>query len=222
MTALRTAMTTATTPDRAVRKAPLEDDRAWVAAFKRGDRPALARVFLTYADDVARQVRATRVVEHEVEALVQELFVKAFAEQARASWDGLRPYGAWLNTMTRNLLIDRSRKERRLDFRAPDDMPVLTDAGPSPADSHDATELKGVLDAFQSALSDDERALFRARFEESTSLAQSAKALGWSEIRVRKLDTALRARLLEQLQGAGFVQRVKVRIGASLLARKGP
>ncbi len=199
---------------------PLEDDRAEVAAFKRGDRAALGRVFLTYADDVARQVRATRVAEHEVEALVQELFVKAFADHARQSWDGLRAYGAWLNTMTRNMLIDRARRERRLDFRAPDDMPIMVDEGPDPADSHDATELHTVLVTFRASLSADEEALFRTRFEDTTSLSQSAKVLGWSEIRVRKLDTALRVRLLAALQGAGFVQSARVTIGASLLARK--
>ena len=154
------------------------------------------------------------------EALVQELFVKAFADTARKSWDGLRSYGAWLNTMTRNMLIDRARRERRLDFRAPDDMPIMVDQGPDPADSHDATELHTVLVTFRASLSADEEALFRTRFEDTTSLSQSAKILGWSEIRVRKLDTALRVRLLAALQGAGFVQSAQVTIGASLLGRK--
>ena len=202
----------ADTKVRPVKGSPLEDDRAWVAAFKRGDRAALGRVFLTYADDVARQVRATRVAEHEVEAPVQELFVKALSDNARQSWDGLRSYGAWLNTMTRNMLIDRARRERRLDFRAPDDMPVMVDTGPDPAASHDATELQTVLVAF--------RAELRTRFEDNTSMSVSAKVLGWSEIRVRKLDTALRVRLLQALQGAGFVQSTRVKIGSSLLLRK--
>ncbi len=210
----------ADTKVRPVKGSPLEDDRAWVAAFKRGDRAALGRVFLTYADDVARQVRATRVAEHEVEALVQELFVKALSDNARQSWDGLRSYGAWLNTMTRNMLIDRARRERRLDFRAPDDMPVMVDTGPDPAASHDATELQTVLVAFRAELSVDEEALFRTRFEDNTSMSVSAKVLGWSEIRVRKLDTALRVRLLQALQGAGFVQSTRVKIGSSLLLRK--
>ncbi len=201
---------------------PLESDRSWTAAFKRGDRDALARVFRTYADDVARQVRATRVFEHEVEALVHEVFVKAFAPKSRDAWDGLRPFGAWLNTMTRNLLIDRARRERRLDVRAPEDMPVVVDDRPDAADHHDERELATALTAFRATLSADEQALFATRFEHDQSLSQTAKTLGWSEIRVRKLDTSLRARLLQALQDAGFLQRVRVRIGASLLARKAP
>lgn len=199
---------------------PLESDRAWSAAFKRGDKAALARVFHTYADDVARQVRATRVFEHEVEALVHDVFVKAFSPKARATWDGLRPFGAWLNTMTRNLLIDRARRERRLDVRAPDDMPVVVDDQPDAAASHDERELAAAMTAFRATLSSDEQALFQTRFEHDQSLSQTAKTLGWSEIRVRKLDTSLRARLLSALQDAGFLQAVRVRIGASLLVRR--
>jgi RNA polymerase sigma-70 factor (ECF subfamily) len=199
---------------------PLESDRAWSAAFKRGDKAALARVFHAYADDVARQVRATRVVEHEVEALVHDVFVKAFSPKSREAWDGLRPFGAWLNTMTRNLLIDRARRERRLDVRAPDDMPVVVEDRPDAAAHHDERELTAALATFRGALSADEQALFSTRFERDQSLSQTAKSLGWSEIRVRKLDTALRARLLQALQDAGFLQSVRVRIGASLLARR--
>jgi RNA polymerase sigma factor (sigma-70 family) len=199
---------------------PLESDRSWVAAFKRGDRAALARVFSTYADDVARQVRATRVAEHDVESLVHDVFVKAFAEKARLGWDGLRPFGAWLNTLTRNVLVDRARRERRLDPRAPDDMPVLVDDRPDAAAHHDDRELTAALQAFRATLDDDEHRLFATRFAAGQSLAQTAKSLGWSEIRVRKVDTGLRARLLDALQAAGFLRQARVRIGTSLLARR--
>jgi RNA polymerase sigma-70 factor (ECF subfamily) len=204
-----------------VRGTPLEDDRTLVAAFKRGDRAALTVVFRTYVDEVTRQVRVSRLPEHEVEAMTQEIFLKAFSDDARARWDGLRPYGAWLNTMTRNALIDRARKERRLDFRAPDDMPDIVDDSASAADDVDARELAAVLQQFTDAMSPEERTLFATRFEQGLSLGQTAKALGWSEIKVRTVDTRLRARLLEQAQGAGFFERVKVKIGASLLGRRG-
>jgi RNA polymerase sigma-70 factor (ECF subfamily) len=166
-------------------------------------------------------VRHSRLPEHEVEAMTQEIFLKAFSDDARARWDGLRPYGAWLNTMTRNALIDRARKERRLDFRAPDDMPDIVDDSASAADDVDARELAAVLQQFTDAMSPEERTLFATRFEQGLSLGQTAKALGWSEIKVRTVDTRLRARLLQEAQGAGFFERVKVKIGASLLARRG-
>lgn len=200
---------------------PLEGDRLLIDGFRRGERAALARVFLRYAPEVARHVRAARAPEHEVEALVHDVFAKAFAEKARLAWDGLRPFGAWLSTITRNVVIDRVRVERRLDSRAPEDMPVLV-ADDDPAAAHEARELDAALQGFRANLNEDDRALFRIRFEEQRSLSQTAELLGWSEIRVRKRDTALRSALLQALRGAGFLKDARVRIGTSLLRRRTP
>lgn len=197
----------------------LETDPTLLDAFRRGDRSALGKVFLAHCDDVARQVRAARVPEHEVESLVQDVFVKAFSPSARQSYDGLRPYGAWLNTITRNLVIDRARRERRVDLRAPDDMPVIT-ADDDPRAAQEGRELEAVVDGWRRGLDDDDARLFAVRFEEARSLGQAAAALGWSEIRVRKRDTALRAGLLGALRAAGFLETARVKIGTSLLARK--
>jgi RNA polymerase sigma-70 factor (ECF subfamily) len=211
--------TASTTEQEHVSQDPLEGDRLLIDGFRRGDRAALARVFLRYAPDVARQVRSTRAPEHEVESLVHEVFAKAFAEKARLAWDGLRPFGAWLSTITKNVVIDRVRVERRLDSRSPEDMPVLV-ADDDPAAAQEARELDAILQGFRTGLDDDDAALFRVRFEEQRSLAQAAAELGWSEIRVRKRDTAVRAALLDVLRGAGFLKDARVRIGTSLLRRR--
>lgn len=197
----------------------LEEDRALLDGFRRGDRSALGRVFLTYADEVARQVRAARVPEHDVESVVQDVFMKAFRDAARQSYDGLRPYGAWLNTITRNLVIDRARKERRVDLRAPDDMPTLT-SDDDPRAGQESDELEKLLSTWRAGLDPDDERLFVVRFEEAQSLSQAARTLGWSEIRVRKRDTALRTGLLSTLRAGGFLASAQVTIGASLLARK--
>ena len=44
--------------------------------------------------------------------LVRETFVRAFAEKARSSFDGLRPYRPFLLRITKNLMIDRFRSRR--------------------------------------------------------------------------------------------------------------
>jgi RNA polymerase sigma-70 factor (ECF subfamily) len=198
----------------------LEADSAWVRAFKRGERAALERVFLRYADDVAAQVRKTRLPEHDVESVVQDVFLKAFSEAARDSYDGLRPFGAWLRTMTRNLLIDRLRKDARLQFYAPEDLPTVLSNEDAPDAHHDTHELRAVLGEFTQSLAGEEARLFELRFVKHTSLSKAAELLGWSEIRVRKFDTQVRVRLLQALKRAGFLVDAKVRIGQSLLARK--
>lgn len=197
----------------------LEENRSLLDAFRRGDRSALAQVFLAYSDDVARQVRAARVAEHDVESIVQDVFIKAFAESARSSYDGLRPYGAWLNTITKNVLIDEVRKNRRVDLRAPEQMPTIT-ADDDQALVQEDAELTAVVEAWRRSLSAEDQALFAERFEACRSFPQAAKSLGWSEIRVRKQDTALRTRLLATLRQHGFLQKAKVSIGQSLLLRK--
>ena len=49
---------------------------------------------------------------------------------------------------------------------------------------------------------------------------KTAKALGLSEVTVRRRDTRLRAALLDVLRGAGFLQDARVAIGQSLLGRR--
>ncbi len=199
----------------------LESDRPWLDGFRRGDRDALARVFRAYVADVTRTVRAARgrLPEHEVEALVQEVFVKALQPKARAAYDGVRPFGAWLATVARNLVMDQLRRGGRT---VPLEGDVLDSAG---AESQDPVErlqdeqLQRVVAAFRAALDTEDQAIYRVRFEETRSIVDAARTLGWSEIKLRRRDTRLRVRLLEALRAEGFLQDVEVRIGTSLLPR---
>ena len=111
----------------------LEQDRELLQRFRRGDAGALAQVFQRYAQHVAHAVRTGVLVqvdgqlvrvgaglpEHEVEALVQETFVRAFAPRTRDAYDGLRPYAAYLLTIARNLVIDRGRRQRSAGLQIP-------------------------------------------------------------------------------------------------------
>lgn len=199
----------------------LESDRPWLDGFRRGDRDALARVFRAYVADVTRTVRAARgrLPEHEVEALVQEVFVKALQPKARAAYDGVRPFGAWLATIARNLVMDQLRRGGRT---VPLEGDVLDSAG---ADSQDPVErlqdeqLQRVVAAFRAALDTEDQAIYRVRFEETRSIVDAARTLGWSEIKLRRRDTRLRVRLLEALRAEGFLLDAEVRIGTSLLPR---
>lgn len=215
----------------------LETDRALLDAFRRGDRAALTRVFRHYLDDVGRTVRAGVVVqvdgqrtrvgqrlpEHEVEAIIQETFAKAFSPKARESYDGIRPYGAWLATIARNLLVDRARGERR-DSRVVhvDDLGELADASTEtdPTWRLEEEQLGRLVGQVKQTLEEPDRSIFRLRFEEQKSFRETALALGVSEIVVRRRDTRLRARILDLLRSEGFLENAKVRIGTSLLPRK--
>jgi RNA polymerase sigma factor (sigma-70 family) len=213
----------------------LETDRELLDQYRRGERAALTRVFRHYADDVFRTVRAgvvvevegqrtrlgTQLPEHEVEGLVHETFLKAFSESARASYDGLRPFGAWLATIARNVLIDRARKlkqDRRLVAIEDVGEPVAEDT-PDPTWRIEDEQLRAVVEEVRAALEEPDLSIFRLRFDQQKSFRETAEALGVTEIVVRRRETRLRVRLLSLLQDKGFLQNRHVKIGTSLLPR---
>lgn len=215
----------------------LEEVRELLDGFRRGERSAMARVFRSYADDVARVVRrgvkvdvdgvkmtvGQSLPEHEVEVIVQETFVKAFQPKARESFDGVRPYAAWLATIARNILVDRARRLRR-DAKvlcSVEDIDQMQDADSiDPTWQLEEAALSKVLAAFEDELDEKDRALFKLRVRERRTHKEAAEALGVTVIVVRRRDVRLRVQLLERLRVAGFLQDAKVTIGTSILARK--
>lgn len=216
----------------------LESDRALLEAFRRGEPKALARVVRMYLPDVARALRAgvlvdvggqkTRVgkelTESEVEVLTQETFVRAFSPFARQAYDGVRPFGAYLLTIARNLLIDHGRKKGRRPATTPlelveDDLSAAVP--PCAEEAVESEELLGLMGRFRAGLCAIDQRLFTLRYDEQRNLAETARLLGVSEIQVRRRDTRIRSELLQTLRSVGFLEHAEVRIGQSLLRRKG-
>jgi RNA polymerase sigma-70 factor (ECF subfamily) len=215
----------------------LEEDRALLDSYRRGDRASLAAVFRMYVEDVAKTVRSgvvvvvdgkkvrlgVRMPEHDVEAIVQETFTRAFAPRARESYDGIRPFGAYLATIARNLLIDRGRREVReaKSVVAVDDVGELADPEETdPTWRLEEEALDKILDAMKQALVEPDRSIFVCRVEKQMSFKEAAAATGLSEIVIRRRDTRMRAELLDRLRQHGFLENAKVRIGTSLLSRR--
>jgi RNA polymerase sigma factor (sigma-70 family) len=224
-------------PPRRPARVGLEDDRAWLDGFRGGDKAALARVFRTYGDDIARTVRRGLVVrvdgapmavggdlpEHEVEALVQETFTKAFHPKARAAYDGLRPYGAFIATIARNLLVDRARRkktEARVDVDDLEERAELS-VEDNPTWRMEEASIQAILADAKAQLDEPDRSIFRLRFVEQKTHKETAAALSLAEITVRRRDTRMRAWLLDLFRQRGFLLNAQVSIGTSLLPRKG-
>lgn len=214
----------------------LHEDRAFLDAFRRGERDALARVFALYVADVTTTLRAGVAVdvdgqrvrlaaglpESEIEVMIQDTFLRAFTPSARAAYDGLRPFGAYLATIARNLLIDRGRRllreTRTMVPLQSADLPEPDAA--DPAWQVEEAQLKIILDKLKAELPEDQRAVFACRFEQQLSIRETAKALGLTIIVVRRRDTRLRAHVLAVLRTHGYLENARVRIGGSLLARR--
>lgn len=184
--------------------AELERDRKLLDAFRAGRRDALERVYKAYVQDVVAIVRFgftvdTKRVPGEPDPqaqldVAQDVFVKAFSESGRKSYDGVRPYGPFIRRITRNLLIDRARKSGRevpLDTGDDDDRDDAFVRPAEPVDAEAALDFKRLAEAARAFIEaqDEELARFvRLRFEEEQSQADVAKTMGVTRRRVRTLE----------------------------------
>jgi RNA polymerase sigma-70 factor (ECF subfamily) len=193
----------------------LRGDAALLARFRAGDRAALERVYWAYVDRVETVVRhgfqilreggATQIPgvgPSEVGDLVQETFVRAFAERARLAYDGLRDYAPFLSTIARNLLVDRARKQgRELQL---DDLAQLDAAAPPPDEPYaDEPTMKAVKEYLES-LSPELRGVHEQRYGRGVSQEEAARALGLSRQQIRTLEKRLRDGLSAHLERAGL------------------
>lgn len=201
----------------------LEGDAALLAGFRRGDRAALADVYRAYVAEVVRAVRGGVVVQIEgqrvrvgknladtdVEVAVQDTFVRAFAPTARAAYDGVRPYGAYLATIARNALVDRARAARRGAVLVPlDDVEHRLDdedAGRDPTWPIEDAELQAVLADAVAALDVRDQQVYRARYIEGLPQREAAAQLSLSGITVRRADARIRRHLLDALRREGHL-----------------
>lgn len=194
-------------------------NRALLDRFRRGDRAALAEVYFRYVDEVATLARRGFTIESighvyvrgtgsdGERELVQESFAKAFAEKARMAFDGISPYRPYLLRITKNLMIDRFRAEKRqagveLDAVNVDDGELAEHD--QPPDLHwknlhaATTELLATLDA-------ESRQIIALRFDDELSQDDVAAKLGCTRRRVRTVEDKVQADLRAWLKKRGLL-----------------
>ena len=97
------------------------EDRAWLDGYRRGEEPALERVYRAYAPLVFRVIRRGRFAARgpflnqaaEEEDAVQEVFLQVLSRATRARYDGVRPFANLVVVITRNVVAGRLRKQGR-------------------------------------------------------------------------------------------------------------
>ncbi len=214
--------------------------REILRGFKAGERGALTEVYRRHAEEVALLLRHGFGFEaggrrhrfvgfgsgFELQDVLHETFRRAFEPRARAAYDGIRPYGAYVTTIARNLVL-RSFRAREILFPLDGDPSAAAgsiaaiDEGPSPErEVHDA-ELRELVAGFLASLAPDERRLVELRFVEGLSQRDAAEALGLGRQRVRTREKQLRAKLLAYLRERGEAALVDG-VVAALPALLGP
>jgi RNA polymerase sigma factor (sigma-70 family) len=198
-------------------------DRDQLAAFREGKRDALERVYRQHVADVSTFLRTgfmyttndkpTRFAgvrdSFDLESLVQEVFARAFEERARLAYDGLRPLGAFLRGIARNLVLDRLRKHVRHGevLAAPEVLDATAIDEPDRETSEDERRGRELVARFLDTECDErDRSLYRLRYERELSQVDAARAAQLTRIQVRRWETKFRARLLRFLKRADYVR----------------
>ncbi len=201
----------------------LTEDRALLAAFRAGDRSALEKVYHHYVEGVARRLRLGFSVPgdrgavvfgfkqaFELESAVQEVFLRAFKESARLSYDGLRPYKDFLAGITKHVVLDelRRRSRRRTESMSDLDLErvVQVDDDRSPEATLESKQAIETVESFLSQECDDrDRKLYELRYRDERSQEDAAKAAGLTRIQVRRWETKFRTRMLKYLKRVRYV-----------------
>jgi len=194
---------------------PFGRDPAFADRYRRGERNALEQVYRAHVDEVGMVLRrgflltgqgGRRVPGVDVDDLrdvVQEVFTRAFADKARASFDPRRPYAPYVVQIAKNLLIDLARKSGRRELlRAePHDDDVIADIDEPDVDAQRRLDITKALVA---QLTEPLKTLYALRYVEGRSQVDVAAAMQLTRKKVRLLEQELRDQLRAKLKERGL------------------
>jgi RNA polymerase sigma-70 factor, ECF subfamily len=151
-------------------------DLELIQQWKAGDQRAARQLVERHAPAVAR-FAASSGAREEVDELVQDTFVRAFA--SIDSFRGDSSLRTWLFTIVRRLMLDRRRAARRRD-----EVPVVEtdfateyDALDGVVASETQARLRGAIDR----LTETQREVFVLRVTEGLSYREIAETVGTTE-----------------------------------------
>jgi RNA polymerase sigma factor (sigma-70 family) len=211
----------------------LERDRALLDAFRRGDRAALESVYRAYAPIVGTMLRAgfsfdragkrCRFLgvrsEFDFEDRLHEVFTRAFSESGRTGYNGVTSYAAYLQGITKNLIIDHFRKRERIlaEYSVEELEPAaIPNEGASeplfgqlestghPELDAEAGELLSLVAEFRGGLGVRDRQVFQLRFEQEQEHKEIEAATGLSASKIKTSEKRIRTDFFQFLRRHGY------------------
>jgi RNA polymerase sigma-70 factor (ECF subfamily) len=187
--------------------------------FREGEKSALTAVyrdhveallaFLQHGFSFDSRGRALRFAgfrsRFELHDAAQETFRRAFERDARMSYDGLRPFGAWLNVIARNVVLKEYRRNERLFLDANGSHEVeaalsrAANASEEPESDLHRARIRALVRTFLDTLTAEERRLLHVRFIEGIGQRDAAEQLAIGRQRLRGQELKLRERLVRFL-----------------------
>jgi RNA polymerase sigma factor (sigma-70 family) len=191
-----------------------------LARFRSGEEGALETVYSRCVDFVTRiadavlracaagSTRGSGEMAAALADVVQEVFVKAFAPEARRGFDGTRPYRPYLAQIARNVAVDYWRQMRRY---IPSDLDQLIERlsleeavsnADSGRDGWADPETVAVVDRYIASLDEESRRVHDALYVKGLSQREAAAQLGLGRQVVRTKEDHLRRGLRRALARA--------------------
>ncbi|MDP9442888.1 MAG: sigma-70 family RNA polymerase sigma factor [Actinomycetota bacterium] len=174
--------------------APPDDDDpetsrlvALVDLARSGDAEAFGQLYDHYVGTVYRFLYY-RVGSHALaEDLTSETFFRALRSMSSFSWQG-RDFGAWLVTISRNLVADHFKSGRQRLEMTTDDLTAHDSTTAGPEDDVIAGLTNVILIQTLAQLAPEQQECLVLRFLQGLSIAETAAALGRSEGAVKQLQ----------------------------------
>lgn len=143
----------------------------------------------------------------ELEAVVQEVFARAFAPRNLLAYDGVRPFGAFLKGIARNIVLDMLRRNARHGevLTAPEEIDSILPAHRDvPEDEKRGGELVATFLASQ--CDDRDRTLYALRYQRELSQVEAGTAARLTRIQIRRWEHDFRLRLMRFLKRSDYVR----------------
>lgn len=202
----------------------LVEHREILRGYRQGQREAWEAIYAQYHGEVRRfvslgfsftsQGRTLRFrglqSPTDVDDVVQEVFVRAFSEEARLGYDGLHSFRNYLLGIARNVVLRDFRRLMRLVSLGDEEVPVqgelaLGRGQPDPERVLIDRQLVQLVRDFEESLSHHDRRFFELRFREQLGQEEVAARMRISRAKVRTCEKRVRRRLqrfLRERQGA--------------------
>jgi RNA polymerase sigma factor (sigma-70 family) len=199
-----------------------QENRTLLDAFRRGEESALRAIYDYYINkvellvangwyDAQNKSRSIGIVDFEVQAeLIQEIFLKAFSDKARLSYDGIRPYKNFLISIARNVIIDHLRKTPRdvlslVDTEFDINSDVIDSTSWADSEPHAETDLDwqrclAATAEYVKGLDEMNRKFVVLRFQQELPILEVSRQMGITRGKARFLEKNLARNLKKRLQ----------------------
>jgi len=209
----------------------LENNRPLLHAFRGGEEWALREVYRAYAPKVARYAKWNFEMSYvDVSETTQLTFIRAFREEARLSYDGLRPYLNFILRVAHNVAVNEMKKAWRRHETLPEtaDDVWLETLAPTTEDTEASAyraERQRLLKTLTQVLDSLEIQVLQKRFIEEMTQEAAAEALGLTRQRVRTIERNIRAAAFQVLRTSGYlpdrIDLVIIAVWVDILLRGG-